>query len=98
MMGFATLRRLDDDRRTRGIRYVAAGPILLPSYAVELRELGVELLGGDLAAWVGVPARLEMDDGCWFEGHVTGEGGFRARLVREARGGEAALVAGVGRR
>ena len=84
MIGHATLRRLDDERRTRGLRYVSAGPVALPSYAVELRHLGVELLGGDLSVWVGVPARLEMDDGRWFEGYVTGEGGFRARLVREA--------------
>ena len=92
MIGFATLRRLDDERRTSGIRYACAASVLVPTYHVELRQLGLELLGGDLSAWVGVPARLEMDDGRWFEGYVTGAGDFRARLVRDARSGHEALA------
>ena len=91
MSGSAVLRRLDDERRTRGLRYLRRPlPALLVAGAdVELEELGVDLDGGDLSSWVGVPARLEMDDGRWFEGHVTDRGGFRARhppLWPRARG------------
>jgi hypothetical protein len=83
--GFATLRRMDDERRTRGVGYAKTALIFAAAGDLDLRPLGLEI-AGDLSAWVGVAARLEMDDGCWFEGHVTPGGDFRGRLVRLGSG------------
>ena len=84
----ATLRRLDDERRTRGLRYRSA-PRTASRFSsdVDVRLFGVELVAADLASWAGTAARLELDDGRWFEGRVTGEGTFSARQVRRPQGG-----------
>jgi hypothetical protein len=88
MRGFATLRRLDDERRTRGLHYRSA-PLTASRFSaeVDVRLFGVELGDSDLSSWADTPARLELDDGRWFEGRVTPEGRFKARQVRRPQPG-----------
>ena len=88
MTGFATLRRLDDERRTRGVRY-RVGPSTASRFTpnVDVRLFGVELMESDLSSWADMPARLELDDGRWFEGQVTADGRFNARQVRRPQPG-----------